>query len=334
MSPFFAAAGPLLVSVFAGFAALANDSSAELSAGGLIFTRSNEVALQSEHLTISPDNIIVRYQFVNESERPITLTIAFALPDIDLSTEDIYSIPYGDGVNFLGFKTKIAGKLVNFTTHQRAFLGDKDVSDVLRSAGVPLLPAGPEYGKINDLPEPARKQLIQQGLLKENGRDDLGRPRYEAAWTVRTAALRTQTFEPKRPVVVEHRYRPGLGISFDTVLRKGLRHDAAVTAEVQRYRRDYCIGDEFLANVDKLAEGAAAHKAKLQEQRISYVLKTGANWAGPIKHFKLTVDKKNPDRLVSFCADNIKVVSPTAVEFTATDFTPDKDLKILILGRF
>ena len=334
MSPFLAAAVPLFLSVFVGFAALANDSSAELSAGGLVFTRSNEVAVQSEHLTISPDTISVRYQFVNESDRPLTLTIAFALPDIDLSTEDIYSIPYGNGTNFLGFQTRVAGKLVSFTTHQRAFLGNEDVSDVLHRAGVPLLPAGPEYGKINDLPEPARKQLIQQGLLKENGSDDLGRPRYEAAWTVRTAALRTQTFEPKHPVVVEHRYRPGIGRSFDTVLRKGLRRDAAVTAEVQRYREDYCIGDEFLAKVDRLAEGAAAHKATLQEQRISYVLKTGANWAGPIKNFKLTVDKKNPDRLVSFCADHIKIVSPTAVEFTATDFTPDKDLKVLILGIF
>jgi hypothetical protein len=334
MRPLSAAAVPLFLSAFVGFAALANDSSAELSAGGLVFTRSNEVALQSEHLTISPDIISVRYQFVNKGERPLTLTIAFALPDIDLSNEDIYSIPYGDGTNFLGFETKIAGKLVNFTTHQRAFLGDEDVSELLRSAGVPLLPAGPERDKMNDLAEPARKQLIQLGLLRENGSDDLGRPRYEAAWTVRTAAIRTQTFEPKHPVVVEHRYRPSLGTSFDTVLRKGLRQDAAITAEVQRYRKDYCIGDEFLAKVDKLAEGAAAHNTKLQEQRISYVLKTGANWAGPIKIFKLTVDKKNPDRLVSFCADHVKVLSPTVVEFTATDFTPDKDFKVLLVGRF
>jgi hypothetical protein len=38
--------------------------------------------------------------------------------------------------------------------------------------------------------------------------------------------------------------------------------------------------------------------------------------------------------LVSFCAEGIKVVSPTVVEFTADDFIPDKDMKILILGRF
>ena len=96
MRPLFAAAVALFSSLFASFAAFANDSSAELSAGGLVFTRSNDIALLSEHLTISPDTVSVRYQFVNETERPVTLTIAFALPDIDLSVEDIYSIPYGD----------------------------------------------------------------------------------------------------------------------------------------------------------------------------------------------------------------------------------------------
>ncbi len=325
---------PLFLSVFFSFAALANDSSAELSAGGLVFTHSNEVVLQSEHLDISPDTVRVRYQFVNATRQPVTLTIAFALPDIDLSTEDSYSIPYGDGANFLGFQTKVAGKPVNFTTHQRAFLEDKDVSDLLHNAGVNLLPVGPEHSRIPDLPEATRKQLLQQRLVVENGTDDLGKPRYEAAWTVKTAALRTQTFEPGRPVVVEHRYRPGLGVSLDTVLRKELRENPAVAAEVQRYRKDYCIGDEFLAKIDKLAEAAAAHNAKLQEQRITYVLRTGANWAGPIKNFKLTVDKKKPDRLVSFCADRIKVISPIVLEFTANDFTPDKDLKILIVGKF
>ena len=334
MRQLFTATIALFLSLSAGSVALANDSSAELSSGGLAFTRSNEVALQSERLRISPDAISVRYEFVNQTSKPVTLTIAFALPDIDLSVHDAYSIPYGDRENFLGFKTRIGGKPADFSMHQSAVLGHKDVSDVLRGAGVPLLPAGPEQDPISNLPEPARQRLVQQNLLQENGSDDLGRPRYAAAWTVKTAAVRTQTFEPNRSVIVEHRYRPSLGTSLDTILRKGLRQDKNLASEVERYRKDYCISDDFLAKVDKLADNAAVHHAKLQERRISYVLKTGANWAGPIKNFKLTVDKERGDRLVSFCAEGIKVVSPTVVEFTADDFIPDKDMKILILGRF
>jgi Domain of unknown function (DUF4424) len=37
----------------------------------------------------------------------------------------------------------------------------------------------------------------------------------------------------------------------------------------------------------------------LQERRIAYVLKTGANWSGPIKSFRLVVHK-------GFCFDNVK----------------------------
>ena len=69
------------------------------------------------------------------------------------------------------------------------------------------------------------------------------------------------------------------------------------------------------------------------ERRISYVLKTGANWAGPIKAFHLVVDKGQADRIVSFCGDGVKKISPTVFEVRASDFTPTHDLNILILGR-
>ena len=93
---------------------IANDSSAELSAGGLVFTQSTEVSLQSEDLRISPDVVAVHYRFLNETDKPVTLTIAFPLPDIDLSEGENYSIPYNDPKNFLGFKTIVDGKSVSF----------------------------------------------------------------------------------------------------------------------------------------------------------------------------------------------------------------------------
>ena len=50
---------------------IANDSSAELSAGGLVFTQSTEVSLQSEVLRISPDVVAVHYRFLNETDKPV-----------------------------------------------------------------------------------------------------------------------------------------------------------------------------------------------------------------------------------------------------------------------
>jgi hypothetical protein len=326
----------LLAAAVAAFAtpAVANDSSAELSLGGLTFTRSAEISMESETLTITPETVTVRYQFLNQSQSPVTLTVAFPLPDIDLADADNIAIPNADPVNFVGFETKVDGSAVSFTMDQRAFVGTNDVSALLRELGLPLLPLDNLKDKIAALPAAARTRLIDQGLLVQSGQTERGQPLYDPGWKVKTSAVRQQTFPPGRPVAVEHRYRTSLGGSVDTVLRKALRQDPAMANEVARYRREFCVTDRFLADLDKLAGPGEANTAKVQERRISYVLKTGANWAGPIKQFHLVVDAGKPDRLVSFCSAGVRRASPTTYEVTATNFTPDRDLKILILGRF
>jgi hypothetical protein len=316
-----------------GPAALANDSAAELSIGGLVFTRSADVAMESEDLTITPDTVTVKYQFRNQSAAPVTLTVAFPLPDIDLSEADNYAFPAGDPNNIVGFETKVDGKVVPLTLNQRAMLGDKDISATLRTAGVPLLPIGPDQKRLSEVSASTRQKLIDEGLLAQSGTDERGRPLYGATWTVKMSFVRQQTFPPNRALAVEHRYRTSVGASFDTVLRKGLRQNSAMNQEVDRYRKQYCVTEPFLAGLDKMGASAEANTGKVREWRISYVLKTGANWAGPIKSFRLVVDKGKAERLVSFCAPNIKVLTPTQTESTATDFTPDKDLRILIIGR-
>ena len=144
-----------------------------------------------------------------------------------------------------------------------------------------------------------------------------------------------------------------MGASFDTVLRKGLRTNKGMAQQIDRYRKDYCVSEPFLASLDKLAGAPEANTSKVGERRINYILKTGANWAGPIKNFHMVIDKRKADRLISFCvpsiapsttapsifaappvAPSMKSISATSVEVTAKDFTPDKDLKILIVGRF
>jgi hypothetical protein len=69
----------------------------------------------------------------------------------------------------------------------------------------------------------------------------------------------------------------------------------------------------------------------LIEQRISYILKTATNWSGPIKAFRLVVDKQYPDNLVSFCGQDVRKTGQTTFEMTRTNFTPTEDLSVLIL---
>src|SRR5438105_6267903 len=143
----------------------ANDTSAELAIGGLVFTKNSDVSIESENLAITPDTVTVRYVFLNQSPNPVTLTVAFPLPDIDLIDAESVAFPTSDPVNFVGFSTKVDGKPVNFTVNQRAFLNNKEVTAALRAMGIPILPIGAQQSKITELPQQTRDRAVAEGLL-------------------------------------------------------------------------------------------------------------------------------------------------------------------------
>ena len=62
--------------------AIANDSTAELAAGGLVLTRTDAIVMKSEDLYISADEVRVRYVFLNTSGKDVTTRVAFPMPDI------------------------------------------------------------------------------------------------------------------------------------------------------------------------------------------------------------------------------------------------------------
>ncbi|WP_445491718.1 DUF4424 family protein [Rhodopseudomonas sp. RCAM05734] len=309
--------------------AQSNDSAAELSIGGLRFMQTNAISMESEELRIALDSISIRYQFANLSGKPVTLTVAFPLPDIDLSEPESIVLPAGDPLNFVAFETKVDGRPAKFTFDQRAWIGDKDVSSLLSQLQFPMLPIGTREVRIADLREATREKLLSNGLLTAIGNSDNGRPIYSFAWIVKTSAVRQQTFPPDRSVTVEHRYRPSVGTAADTILRTPLRKNKALAGQIEQYKKDFCITDGMLTGLDRLAG-----KGALQERRISYVLHTGANWAAPIKTFKLVVDPGGKERFVSFCSTGLKPVENRPFEYEATNFKPDTDLKVLVVGKF
>jgi hypothetical protein len=313
--------------------ACANDTAAELSIGGLQFSRTSAVSMESEALKISADRVSVHYQFKNMTTAPVDLTVAFPLPDIDLSEGENIAFPSSDPANFVDFQTKIDGNPVNFLINQSAKVGEKDVTKLLLEQQIPLLPLGAKQFRAQDLPEPVQNKMADEGLLMPAGTGERGRKLYEPGWIVKTSVVRQQSFPAGQPVSVEHTYHPIVGSSSDTILRKGLRQNKSMAGEIDRYRREYCITDGFLAELDKIAGSGQENKASIQERRISYVLKTGANWAGPIKSFGLSVDG-GKGHLVSFCHAGLNPKAGSLSEFEAKDFLPSQDLKILIVGKF
>ena len=89
--------------------AMANDTMSQLGTGGLIFLTSGKVAMQSEDLFISMDEVRVAYEFRNDGETDETALVAFPLPDITGSGDFMVSIPTSSTDNIFGFTTTFNG---------------------------------------------------------------------------------------------------------------------------------------------------------------------------------------------------------------------------------
>lgn len=104
--------------------ARANDSAAELDAGGLVLRREPGIALTSEDLSIALDRITVSDRFRNQTDTARTVRIAFPLPPIDgrvLSFAALKLLQAGTA-NFVGFTVTVDGQPVEPELEERAFV--------------------------------------------------------------------------------------------------------------------------------------------------------------------------------------------------------------------
>lgn len=312
-----------------------NDSSAELATGGLVMVRNDNIEMRSEDLFISSDEIRVNYRFFNKASADVTVLTAFPMPDITLDHVDAnVSIPTDDPENILGFHTKVNGKPVKARVEQKVVAGSVDRTDLLRSLNIPLAPhLAASDEALDRLPRSKWSELVKLGLA-EVEEYDVGKgmeKHLRARWTLKTTYFWEQTFPAASTTEIEHRYRPSVGMSTRTSLGEPSLAKEDWNAE---YRRKYCMDRDFMSAIERARKRAGIEfGAPFAEQRISYVLTTGANWAGPIGDFRLVVDKGAPDSLVSFCAQGVKKVAPTRFEWRQTNFTPTADLHVLILKR-
>src|SRR5437868_1728806 len=131
---FLAGAGALLAAV-AAHAAFANDSSAEKAAGGLVLRQNRDIDMVSEDLFVSAAQVRVRYVFRNRAAQPRRITVAFPMPDRDLSYEMESEVAYpGD------FHTMVDGRPVRMSIERRAVLNGVDRTAELTRLRVPVAP--------------------------------------------------------------------------------------------------------------------------------------------------------------------------------------------------
>jgi Domain of unknown function (DUF4424) len=314
-------------------AACGNDSTAELAAGGLVLTKSPAIEMRSEDLFISPNLVKVRYKFANTSASDVTVTVAFPMPDITTQgVDDTLSIPTKDPQNILGFSTLVDGKPVAAQVEQKAIKDGVDQSAYLRSLGIPLAPhLASTDAALDRLPQAAKDALVakQLAVIDEYGAD-ANKPlekHWEATWTLKTTYFWRQTFPAGRVLDVQHRYTPSLGESAGTSWGSPL---FAKDAQYAARRAHYCVDDDFVASVAKTIKPGEQY-SPMSEERLEYILSSGANWKAPIGDFRMVVDKGAAANLVSFCGQGVRKISPTQFEVRHTNFTPTGDVSILIL---
>ena len=312
-------------------AARANDSTANLAAGGLVFTKTDAIEMRSEDLSISQDRILVDYVFVNTSDEPVTTTVAFPLPEIRLDPFDFnVDVPSEDPENPFAFETTVDGKPVDMTIDRAAFANGETVTQELQTLGLAFAPPNDETSqKLDALPKSEWERLEKAGIAATNS-FDAGRgweTHLSPTWAYRITYHWQQTFPPGKEVRIRHSYKPSVGSFVSTLIGSSY----ASPEEIAEQRKRYCIDDDIVRAVERRTKSVGESGIAYQEHWIDYVLTTGANWAKPIGSFRLTVDKGETKNLVSFCADGVKKISPTTFEVTKTDFTPTSDLSILIL---
>lgn len=321
----------LMLSLAAG-GAMANDTTAELKTGGLVFTRSGDIEMQQETLYISPKEVRVDYVFRNTSDKDVDSYVAFPMPDVTGSGDPMMDAGNTATDNFLGFSVTQDSVAIKPNLQKRIYVDDIDMTDVLVSAKVPLNPLGePTARAIRQLPQETIADWMTRGLVIDMSYDDGSGQKtdYVPVWTLKSTFWWKTTFPKGKDVHVSHRYRPSVGGTVATTFLdennqpKGERWD--------EYVKKYCV-DQTMAKLARQSnEDMNANEPHLVENWISYVLTTGANWEGSIKKFKLIVDKGEPDNYVSFCGTGVKKTGPTTFEMNATDFTPERDLDILLL---
>jgi len=336
--------------------ATANDSGSELAGGGIVLVKNDAIAMQREDLTLSPAEVKVRYEMRNDGDKPVTLRVAFPLPEVPAdspggrtTTTGGYNIVMAQpkDPNFLAFRVWSDGREVTPEAEIRSTLPDgRDIAAPLQQiGGMALVLRSGYFFPVDgdaDIDPAARKKLADLGAI-----ETLENRGYRLPWTTRITFHWMQTFAPG-VTVIEHSYRPILGFRLLTVDEKG----ALIASGNEDTAKAFCIDEAAKRNLRQLSERAFARRQKegsgpdayLFAYTLGYVLQTARNWRGPIGTFHLTVNggpipmvgstESRATSAVAYCSPiSLQSTSALRSDGIARDFVPKQDLRILFIAE-
>ncbi len=350
------------LALLAGSAA-ANDGFAGVTATGLEFQKTDKISMETEDLRIGIYDISVAYTFKNTSNEDVTGTVVFPMPPVSLSTflfSPTQMTPKDlDAENPLNFTAMVDGKPVAVKTDRRAYLPPpyvepadpnapyvpppakdeyeapgEDITDYLTSLGIPIV-SDPEtvMQALDKLPADKVAELKAKGYAEKDTSDNGPDMRWMIGWSIGIRHYWDQTFPAGATLKIEHAYKafPSGGLFYWYNWTKPTEYwDTDPNAGD---KKKYCIDDATSAQINKalpeMPDSNGAHGGT--SYNIAYILTTAKTWKGPIGKFRLTVDKGSEKNAVSFCMDGVTKTGPTTFTVEKTNFSPDKDLEILIV---
>ncbi len=328
--------------------ACANDGFGGLSATGLTFGQTDAVAMEEENLFIGIDTIAVDYVFRNTTGMDVTGEVIFPLPPVAVWSgyEAMMNLPEDLAQpDLVGFTATVDGQPVKVTIDRIAVVEEpwvegrplsaqydtpgRDVTADLARLGIPLTL---DFATVRDLllsfPTGKRNELASLGLAEYYEGDPAQNvpPDVWGAWSIVNRYHWTQTFPAGKVVKVSH--------SYDNRPPGGLFYWTDPPEDYQTYLVDqYCIDSGTSKAMAKVLQNPQGDEFGNYgtSWNISYVLRTANSWAGPIGKFTLTLDKGDPGNVISLCAEGVRKTGPTTFVVEKTNYTPERDLEVLIV---
>ena len=340
----------LALLILSATSALANDGFGGLSATGLTFGQTDAVVMEEEDLFLSVERVRVSYVFHNRSAQDVTGEVIFPLPPVSVGgqLESAMNLPEDRAQeNLVSFTASVNGVPVTVTQDRIAVIEPpwdenrpaaaaydtpgRDVTADLTRLGLPLTTDGPAAAQaLLALDAAARAEVVALGLGDFYTYDGESGPQTDAYpyWSIVLRYHWTQTFPAGARVRVAHDYAnlpPGGLFTWE---------DPPVESYHADEQARYCIDtgtSKAIAKAIRYQDGGETYFMGMA-WNISYVLRTANSWAGPIGKFRLTLDKGDPANVISLCAEGVKKTGPTTFVVEKTNFTPDRDLEILVVS--
>jgi hypothetical protein len=284
------------------------------AATGPVFDLPTGMSVKQQEVHIALYSVRLVYVFKSPTHQ--TVRFSFAMPEMPVdASPDAIGVAKDDEAtgliadthpaNYLNLSVRVNGAPLLLTGRGRALLAGKDVTRQLLDAGVPLLYDLDGEAPWRHLSPEAQAMLEANGLLQLDA----------AQWSYQASFEWDQPFEPGE-TRVEISYAPVFHYWSD------INHDDfPEIAPGGSATRAYCIDDAL--------RRAVFRKRSYDLYTVTHLATPSGGWRGPVGFYRLTVDKGATVNLVAFCPLEAKKVSPTTFEWTAKNFTPDRQIGVL-----